>query len=650
MKLPAGLWRSPITVSVVISLAGCLCIIGLRNIGFLEFLELAAYDYYLKLQPPAYKSHIPPVTLITISEEDIHKQGSWPLSDAALASLLRVISDYRPRAIGLDMYRDIPVPPGSRQLREVFSEVRNIITVKKIGDDKAATVPPPYMVENLDLVGFNDILVDREGVIRRGLLFIDDGKTTSYAFSLILSMLFLDKEGIVPQADESDRQYFRLGKTTFVPLEPNDGGYIGTDARGYQFMLDFKDIKTPYPTFSLTDTLSGKIPEEAVRDKIVIIGATAVSLKDFFYTPFSKGMEYDNKISGVELHARIASQLIGAALEGGKSVRYINEREEWLWILLWGLAGGMLGLLGRSLWKFFLLGVVSLSALVLITYVTFGFGWWIPVVPPAAAWFLSDASVTAYNSYRERKERALLMHLFSRHVSPDVAGAIWQQREQFMDGNRPRPQKLVATVLFTDLKGFTTVSERMDPQTLMDWLNEYMEAMAQTVIEHGGVINKYIGDAIMAIFGVPLARTSETEICNDAINAVNCALSMADKLNILNKNWQDRNIPTTKMRVGIYTGELVAGSLGSAQRMEYTVIGDTVNIASRLESFDKDSLKTGPDSEMIMCRILIGEDTMKRLGQRFQTRKVGDAELKGKDEKITVYLVTGLTEKVTGDV
>ena len=206
-----------------------------------------------------------------------------------------------------------------------------------------------------------------------------------------------------------------------------------------------------------------------------------------------------------------------------------------------------------------------------------------------------------------------------------------------MDGGRPRPRKVTATVLFTDLKGFTTVSEGLDPQILMDWLNEYMEAMAHIVIEHGGVINKYIGDAIMAVFGVPVPRTNDSEIDRDAVNAVNCALSMSEELNILNKKWRERDLPVTKMRIGIYTGQLVAGSLGSAQRMEYTVIGDTVNIASRLESFDKD-FEGAPGST---CRILAGDETLRRLGGGYRTEKVGSVALKGKDEKVLIYMVTG---------
>lgn len=627
-------------MTLIISAMVCLCAIGVRNIGWFEFLELAAYDYCLRFTAPKTPMP-PPIVLINISEEDINKLGRWPVSDANLAVLLKKLGSFGPRAMGLDLYRDIPVPPGSSQLVDVFSRAQSIVTVKKIGDDKSSTIKPPYMVKNMDLVGFNDIVVDTGGIVRRGLLFMDDGETAAFSFALQLSLLYLGPEGITPEPGEQNEQHLRLGKTTFVPLEANDGGYIRADARGYQFLLDFKEASTPFTSFSLTEALSGKVPAEAVRDKIVLIGVTAESLKDFFYTPFSRVADSEQKMPGHELHARIASQIIRSALKGDKPMRYISEVKEWSWIVLWGLVGGLLGLWGRSLTRLFLFGLFSLSVLVSVCFVVFRLGWWVPVVPPAAAWLVSGAVVAAYNSYHEKIQRDQVMQLFSRHVSPDVANAIWQNKEDFMDGARPRPQKLTATVLFTDIKGFTSVSEKMDPPTLLDWLNEYMEAMAQVVISHGGIINKYIGDAIMAVFGIPVARTTDAEIGNDAAKAVECALSMADGLEALNKEWQARGLATIKMRVGIYTGELVAGSLGSSQRMEYTVIGDTVNIASRLESFDKDSVEIGADAEKSVCRILIGEGTARYVGDRFLMKKVGAVSLKGKDEKITIYMVYG---------
>ena len=184
--------------------------------------------------------------------------------------------------------------------------------------------------------------------------------------------------------------------------------------------------------------------------------------------------------------------------------------------------------------------------------------------------------------------------------------------------------------------------ERMDLQALLDWLNVYMEAMAQLVMSYGGVVDDFIGDSIKADFGVPLPRTTEAAISRDAVAAVDCALAMERELKHLNTVWQQQNLPTVEMRIGIFTGPVVAGSLGSAQRLKYTTVGDTVNIASPLESFDKELVN--PELADSPCRILIGETTQRYIGHQFQTKIVGEANLKGKDERVTIYRVIGRAE------
>ena len=445
-------------------------------------------------------------------------------------------------------------------------------------------------------------------------------------------------EGILPQPDPSNPEHLRLGKTTFRPFESNDGSYISADALGYQILLDFKGLRSPFQSFSLTTLLSDQVEPAAIKDKVVLIGVNTDSVKDSFYTPHSRGLQVE-PISGAALHAHIVSQILRFALDGDKPISIVSDRMEGLWILLWGIMGGALGLWVRSPWRFSLIGAAGLLILSGVVYFAFLGGWWIPLVPPATTWLVSAALVTASISNQEKRERAVLMQLFSRHVSPEVADAVWQQREQFMDGGRPRSQKFMATVLFTDLKGFTSVSEKMDPQALLDWLNTYMEAMAQSVMAHGGVIDNYIGDSIKADFGVPLPRTTEAAIAGDAVAAVKCALAMEKELRRLNTEWQQQNLPSVEMRVGIFTGPVVGGSLGSAQRLKYTTMGDTVNVASRLESFDKE--RFDPEFADSPCRILIGQETLRYLDHQFETKKVGSAILKGKDEEIMVYRVVG---------
>jgi adenylate cyclase len=226
-----------------------------------------------------------------------------------------------------------------------------------------------------------------------------------------------------------------------------------------------------------------------------------------------------------------------------------------------------------------------------------------------------------------------------------VAETIWEQRDQFWDGGRPRAQRLTATVLFTDLKGFTTMSEKMDPDVLIEWLNDYMETMAGLVMVHGGVIDDYAGDGFKADFGVPLPRASENEMRQDAVNAVECALAMEQRLKQLNAVWERQSSPTTQMRIGICTGPVVAGSLGSSERLKYTTVGDTVNTASRLESFVAGSADDRSGDGL--CRILISETTLRYLENGFDAEKLGDFKLKGKAEKVPIYRLLGRSKPDT---
>ncbi len=622
-------------ISVLVSALVVLGVLGLRRAGGLESVELATYDWYIRLQPKATKSDSR-IVLIAITESDIGRMGRWPLSDATLEQVLVNLVQSRPRAIGLDIFRDVPVSPGSDKLNAVLVDNSNIITVTTFGP---AGVPPPPALSNTNQVGFNDILVDPGGVVRRGILFLDDGKTVAYSFALRLALLYLKAEGIIPRPDSSKPQHIRLGQTTIRPFQPDDGGYVNADARGYQFLLDFKDAKGSFPSFALSSLLSGEIDPETFKNKIVLVGVTAQSVKDFFYTPFSRGLRADQQISGIELHAHITSQLLRYALADSPAIEVANEGQETLWFLLWGIIGGAMGFRVRGPWRFSLLGVGGVLVLGLIAYLALLGGWWIPVVSPAMTWLLSAAIVTAYMTSQEKRQRAVLMRLFSSHVSPEVAELIWLQRDRILEEGRPRSRKLIATVLFTDLQGYTSVSEKMDPQTLIDWLNTYMEAMAELVMAHGGVVDDYAGDGVKANFGVPLPRTTEAEIRQDAANAVNCALAMEEELKRLNKLLHGQHLPTVGLRIGIFTGPVVAGCVGSTKRLKYTTVGDTVNVASRLESFGKHLLDLS--SARSPCRIVIGEATSAYLDHQFKTEKVGEVSLKGKDKKITAYCVVG---------
>jgi adenylate cyclase len=626
-------------VSLLISFLLFLSCLGLRRLGLLQALELKVYDCWLNWQPHD-DSFASAIVLVGLTEEDIRSTlgRRYPLTDEQMARLLGAILAGSPSAVGVDIYRDLPVEPGSAGLNQVFREHKNVVAISLVGHNEAERVPPPPILAGTEQVGANDLVFDDDGTVRRGLLQLDDGKNLYFTLGLRLALIHLgyqkDGEVKVPP-DPENEDLMRLGGTTLRPFQKNDGGYVNADDGGYQILLDYKGPRE-FKTFSITEVLQGIAKPEDFRDRIVIVGTRTSSVKDFIDTPLQKH-EFAFKV-----HAIVADQLLRAARRGSRAAASLPDWQEEIWMLFLGVLGSMLGLGVRSPAPFAAGAAGGGLLLGFGTYGAFLKGLWLPFLPPALAWFTAAALVTSYISYLERQERAVLMRLFSRHVSPDVAETIWRHRDQFLEGGRLRAKKVTATVLFSDLKGFTSVSEAMDPGALMDWLNEYMESMARVITEHGGMINKYQGDGIMAVFGVPVPRQSEKEVGRDAVNAVICALVMRGQLSRLHEKWKVRGLPAVAMRVGIFTGPLVAGSLGSSERLEYTVIGDTVNTASRLESFDKELMDA--DIAANHCRVLIGGSTQSLLDGRFKTRLVGEMALKGKKEPVIIYGVIGRIE------
>lgn len=633
-----ALLRSPLAAGLVASVLVFLAILAMRIGGALEPMELAVYDWHIRMRPAG--TELPSrIVIVTVDEQDIRNLGQWPLSDVLIAHTLDLLARNGARAIALDIYRDMSIPPGHEQLEEVLLKHKQIIAPMKFPHGDSPGVQPPEALEGTEQVGFTDTFVDPEGVVRRGLLFLDDGQKLFYSLALRAALLYLQAENVPVTGDPDNPEHIRLGSVTMHPFEPNDGGYVAADAGGYQFLLDYRDPPNAFPSISLSDLLVGDLDLKLVKDKVVLLGVTAESVKDDFYTPYSRSLQERQPMYGVVLHGHIVSQLLRAGIDGDRPISVISDTQEYLWILIWTALGGITGILIRSAWRFALAAAGGIVLLTVAVHGLFVLGWWIPLVPPALGWTASAGLVTAYISSREKRERAKLMNLFSSYTAPQLAAAIWEQREQFLSGGRPRPQKLTATAFFTDVASFTTVSEKLDPQMLMDWLSEFMDTVTPLVSEYGGVILRFIGDSIMAVFGVPIARASDAEIRRDATNAVNCALAIQERLCEHNRGLEERGLPLIGMRIGILTGPMVAGSLGSARRLEYNVHGDTVNTASRLESFDKEGF--APDYFKTPCRILVGESTLKLLGDEFETELLGEVRLKGKSEASRIYQVLG---------
>jgi adenylate cyclase len=642
MRSARKIVQSPLVVSVVTGLLCALVILGLRGTGQLQQVELNLYDWLLQSRPIPPSTQ-PRITFITITEDDIRQQGRWPITDETLARALAQLAAQRPRAIGVDVYRDIEVPPGHEKLAAFLRQHPQIIMVTQLGGGAVNRIPPPPVLEGSEQVGFNDVVVDPDGLIRRALLFQDDGEQVAYAFPLRLALLYLAAEGIVPQPAPANPDLLRLGPTTLKAFAPSDGGYVNADAGGYQILLDFGGAAAPLQTFSLSDLLAGRVDSRHITDRIVLIGVTAESVPDVFHIPVRYGFREGDQFPGVYLHGILVEQLLAAALDDRPSIQVLSETAESGWILFWGILAGALGIYTRSPWRFALISFGGLVLITVIVIMLFWSGWWFPEAPAALTWFVGSAVVVASTLGRERKERALLMQLFCRHVSREVADSIWQQREQLLESGRPRPQELTVTVLFLDFKGYTSASENMTPQALMAWVNAYLDTMTQVIMRHNGVIDDYAGDSIKANFGVPLKRATNEEVSQDANNAVVCALAMEQEMHRMNERHAKDGLPTVGMRIGIHTGPVLAGCVGSAERMKYTTVGDTVNAAARLESLDRDVVAETPGRRP--CRILISEATAQLLNGRFQLERLGEVSVKGKAGAIVSFRVTSPIEE-----
>ncbi|MDH3643638.1 MAG: adenylate/guanylate cyclase domain-containing protein, partial [Gammaproteobacteria bacterium] len=621
------------------SLFAGFAVIAARAQGVLEPLEMIGYDLglaFLKAPDAA-----PPITLLAISESDIAALGRWPISDTDLNAAITRIAGYGPRVIGLDIYRDVPVPPGTDELNATLTELDALVGIFKFHSDTSAGVRPPTALSDADRVGFSDVVLDRGGIVRRGLAFLDDADSVAWAFALKLALAYLEREAVYLAPDEADPSLFKLGEVTFKPLTANFGGYHEADSGGYQFLIDFSQPARAFPRFSLADLNAGRIPPEALRDRIVLLGVDAESVKDSFATPLGLWPWSDStNIPGIEVHARIADQLVRAGLGGGRPIAAWSNGVEWALILLACLAGGVAGLQSRSIKRLMIIaggGIVVVSSAGLGLFVM---QVWIPAAPMALGWLVASALVTAYLVQRTRHDRATLERILSLQVSPAVAGAMWQRRDELLEEGVIRPQNLTATVLFMDLQGFTSLSETLTSSELMAWLNPIMELATQTVLDHGGMVDDYFGDGIKANFGVPFARTSEAEIAADARNAVQSALALADGAERLS----GRSEHPYRVRIGIHTGMVVTGSVGSSERMKYTSIGHNVNIAARLESFAKEAV---PGHAR---QILISAATAQYVEDDFELRNLGAVTLKGKAQLTKVFQVTGLLGSTDSDI
>ncbi len=610
-----------IIIVFAVTSTGLVCF-ARRHVGF-EMVELQAYDRMMNWKPSPGSD--PRLLLVEINETDLQALKQPTPSDAILAQALTKLQQHQPRVIGIDIYRDLPQGKGQKDYIKAVKQP-NVISIYRLGNDGSPAIAAPPTVPE-EQSGFNDLIVDRDGVVRRSLLFAD----TQYSFALQIALKSLAKDGLEPQESKQYPGLMELGKTTFMPLESQSGAYQTLDASGHQILLKYRANRIAH-SVSLRDILNGNVPDELIRDKIILIGNSAISGKDFFYTVYSAQQDQNHLMAGVAIHAQSISQILDGATGDRSLIRFLPGWTEPIWFLVCALIGGTLT------WR--VKNPLRLGGLNLLFLLSIGYGsyfafekqsLWVPIAAPISAALLSQVSTLLYRTQTTQRQGRMAMTLLGQNTSKAVADALWENRHDLIQSGKLPGQSLTATMIFTDLQGFSTISEKLSPADLMNWLNEYLSVVTELIHTHNGIVNKFTGDGVFAVFGVPIPRTTPEAIAQDAQNAVECSIAFQKSLRQLNATWQAQGLGRVNMRVGICTGEVVVGSLGGKNRMEYGIIGDAVNIASRLESCAK-------DRQIDDCRILVSESTQNHL-KPMPTEYWGPMALKGKQETVKVYRV-----------
>jgi adenylate cyclase len=384
------------------------------------------------------------------------------------------------------------------------------------------------------------------------------------------------------------------------------------------------DLKSrTYPTYAFFDLLYSEeqllagvqpnVDPSLFHDKIVFVGATASGLFDVFETPFSNG-----KMPGINIHAAVADDILS-----NRFMRPVSDRVTVAAVLLMALA---IGLIATELpaWWATAITTTIVGSFALAATLTFGRGYWLNLSQPTLAASFALFGGVGYQYFVEGREKRKMKRLFGQYVSKDVYDQLVSNPALARLGGQRRQM----TVLFSDIRGFTSVSEKGEPEDIVQTLNEYFTRMVDIVFKHKGTLDKFVGDMVMALFGAPL------DDVNHAEHAVDAALEMIDELLKLNERWTAEGRPALDIGIGINTGPMIAGNIGSEAIMSYTVIGDAVNLGSRLESLNK----------QYSTRIIISDATRAALPDRYIFRSLGDVVVKGKTRPVAIFEVVGRAE------
>ena len=669
--LTRSFWINPASLMVA-SLIAVLVLYGLR-VPILELIELKTYDLRFLSRGALVPS--PAVALAVIDEKSLDVEGRWPWPRSKLAKLIDALSADGARVIGFDILFSEPDENSQvalldrlagqldelgikdPQLRRFVAERRfeadnDLALVKAIKRSQAAVVlgyffhmdhstleyrvdereagrrlrriaaskyprirqsassaPESSLIRayapeiNLDIFsdaaassGYFSLQSDPDGVLRWMPLTIQGGDDLFPPVGLLSAWHYLDR----PQLTVD------IGPHGIEGIEIGDR-FLPTDEVG-RLLINYLGPPKTFPHFSVTDVLNGSLPAGTFKDRIVLVGATAIATYDLRNTPFSP------LYPGLEIHATVIDNIL---------TRSFMTRPEW------AKAFDLLAIVGLSAMTGIALTRRSpltgaLFAIVLFTGYIFLARWlfvsarlWLNIVYPLLALLTVYMALTVYYYLTEQRERKRIKGTFKQYVAEHVV------EEMIKDPSRLRlgGEEKILTVLFSDLEGFTTYSERHTAQQMTEMLAEYYNRVTEQIFLYRGTLKEYVGDELLAFFGAPIEEPRH------AHRACEAALAMREQTRALAAEWAKIGRPPIRARTGINSGPMVVGNLGSKYRFAYGVVGDQVNLGSRLEGLNK----------IYRTEIIVGENTAQLVGQAFQLRELDMVRVIGRRQAVRIY-------------
>ncbi len=599
----AALLRRRLVKALMVANLVALALLPAREAGWLQGLELAAYDTLLTWQEGSAQSDR--VVLVTTTEADINRFG-YPIKDVDLAAVLARVFSGGPKAVGVDLYRDLPMPPGHDALQAVQRAQENLYWVFKLADAGNIGVPAPPLLRETGREVLADTVTDAGGVVRRALLLAADERTGRNWRTLGVTLA----ERYTGQRLRPDGEDLAIGAGRIPLLDQPYGPYARVDAAGYQMLFDYRGGHRRFREISFAEILDNPALAEGLRDRVVIVGTAALSIKDNFATPFSTGWGGEGPLIGMALHAHVTDQLIRLAQGEARNPVPLPRWADHVAIGAGAMAGAVLALLvGRAL---LVLAGLVLGLGVIGGGTALGFApgaLLLPALPMALAWVLSAAGGTFVMNAAGARERTQLRRSFESYLDPRIISQMMQGDTLPSFGGEHRE----ITAIFTDIAGFTTTAETMDAATVAGLLGEYFGVLTDAVVSHGGLVNDFIGDGLLVLFGAPMHQPDHAD------RAVSAALAMDDAAQAFSADLALRGIKWGHTRIGVHTGMALVGNIGTRGKLKYGALGDTLNTSSRVEGLNK----------YLGTRVAVTGETAAQC-RRQAFRPVGDVVVKGR--------------------